>query len=276
MYNSLSKRAIVCLGFLSLALLAQSVPADVVSFQDGTDNIFVTGYAGTEDNQMLGAVPCCSGFEDSNMGSRNALQIGNASAGSTRRSIIRFTGLSVMSGAYASIDSARIVLWKVNGNTGGPTDGMQMYAIDNANADWVEGGGNFTPASDDGSSSWNSKAHPTAWVGGAGGGTLGALQDTLAGVSGSDAPNTLYSFDLDPALVDQWITGINAGVLVKDENDFDANHLQIEVGSAEFGDSFARPRLEITYTVPEPASLVLLSLGGLVMLGRRSLRGLRS
>jgi len=278
MYNSFRKKAVVGIGFVSLALLAQSVSADIVSFQQGLDNIFVTGYAGTEDNQIMDPG---TGFQDANIGGRNTIQIGNASPITTRRSIIRFGGLGVMAGNYASIDSARIVFRKANGPTGGGTDGIEMYAISDVNAGWVEGNSQFVVTA--GESSWNSTDHPNAWIGGGGGGTLGALQDTLLGVSGNDAANTFYSFDLDPALVNQWITGVNAGVVMKELLEIDGGgsgtDLQIEMYSSEFGaiaDAPVRPRLEITYTVPEPATLVLLSLGGLVMLGRRSLRGSRS
>ena len=275
MYKSLGRTATVCLGFVSLALLAQPAPAVVVDFQQGLDNIFVAGYAGTEDNQIMDPG---TGFQDSNIGGRNTIQIGNASSITTRRSILRFTGLDVMAGSYSSIDAARIVLRKANAPAGIGTDGMEMYAISDINADWVEGNSQFVVTA--GESSWNSKAHPTPWIGGGGGGTLGSLQDTLPGVSGNDPVNTFYSFDLDPALVNQWITGVNAGVVIKELLEIDGagsgTDLQIEMYSSEFGtiaDAPVRPRLEITYTViPEPASVGLLGLGGLALLIRRGLR----
>ena len=277
MYNSLRKTSIVCLGFVSVGLLAQPVSANLVTFQEGGNNIFVAGYAGTDDNQIMDPG---TGFQDANIGGRNAIQVGNASSITTRRSILRFGGLGVMAGSYASIDAARIILTKVNGPTGGGTDGMEMYAISDNNADWVEGVSQFVVTA--GESSWNSKAHGTSlWIGGGGGGTLGALQDTLLGVSGNDAANTLYSFDLDPALVNQWITGVNAGVVIKELLEIDGagsgTDLQIELGSAEFGGQGDRPLLEITYTViPEPATLGLFGLGGLVMLlSRRALHRMR-
>jgi hypothetical protein len=250
-----------CFCFICLLLLPWTTSAEVVSFQQGGNNIFVAGYSGTDDAQILGADPCCSGFEDANIGGKNATQIGNASGASTRRTLIRFTGLNVMAGQFSSIDSAKIVLRKANGPTGGGTDDIEMVAVDDMNADWVEGAQILFPASIDGSCSWNSKADPTAWVGGAGGGTIGATQDTIVAVSGNDAPNTNYEFDIDPALVEQWINGgTNGGMLIKEVNEFDGagsgTDLQIEWYAAEFGtigDVPNRPRLEITYSVAAPA-----------------------
>ena len=273
MSKSFCRLKLAGIGLVALVLWAGPGYTEVVSFQQGANNAFVAGYAGTEDNQILGADPCCTGFEDANVGGRNATQVGNASGASTRRTLIRFTGLEVMAGEFASIDAAMIVLRKANGATGGGTDDIEMVAIDDANADWVEGNGNYAPASVDGSSSWYSKAHPTAWVGGDGGGALGATQHTIFAVSANDAPNTNYEFDVDPTLVEQWINGgTNAGMLVKEVNEFDGvgsgTDLQIEWYSSEHGvagDIPNRPRLEITYTavVPaDPANIVGLSVTG--------------
>lgn len=252
--------------------LASATPnslAVMVSFQEG-----ISGYAGTDDNFLMDPG---TGFQNENMGARNATQLGNASPISTRRVILRFD-VSSLAGLYSSIDSATITLRKANGPTGGGTDSADMYAISDSNAGWVEGVGSFTPASNDGSSSWVSSASPTAWVGGGGGGTLGALQDSIANVSGNDAANTFYVFTLDPSLVDHWITTANAGVVIKEGNEIDGagsgTDLQIEFYSAQFGaiaDAPVRPKLEVSYSeaIPEPASLSLLGLASLLMVGCR-------
>jgi hypothetical protein len=237
-----------CAAVLTLLAPARMVTADVVSFQEGANNTFIAGYAATDDNQLMDPG---TGFGNANIGGRNAIQVGDASSITTRRAILRFGNLGVMSGAFSSIDSARIVLTKVNGPTGGGTDGMEMYAISDTNAGWVEGTGQFVVQA--GSSSWDFTADPAPWIGGGGGGALGPLQDTLPGVSGNDAGGTIYSFDLDPALVTQWINGgTNAGVVIKELLELDGagsgTDLQIELGASEFGDLADRPRLEITYT----------------------------
>ena len=77
MCNSLRRASTVCLGFVSLGLFAQPVFADLVTFQEGGNNIFVAGYAGTDDNQIMDPG---TGFQDANIGGRNAIQIGNASS----------------------------------------------------------------------------------------------------------------------------------------------------------------------------------------------------
>jgi hypothetical protein len=259
---------------ITLLMLVSAVPssvAETVSFQEG-----ISGYAGTDDNQLMDPG---TGFQNDNMGARNATQLGNASSITTRRVILRFD-VSSLAGLYNSIDSATITLRNANGPTGGGTDSADMYAISDSNAGWVEGVGNFTPAANDGSSSWVSSAHPTAWVGGGGGGTLGALQDSIPNVSGNDAPNTFYVFTLDPSLVDHWITTANAGVVIKEGNEIDGagsgTDLQIEFYSAQFGaiaDAPVRPKLEVTYTaIPEPATLSLLGLASLLMVGCRRKR----
>jgi hypothetical protein len=243
-------------GTVSLIMVAMTQKASAVAtavFQDG-----LNGYAGTEDNQILDPG---TGFDDANVGGRNAMQLGNASPNSTRRSILRFD-VSSLASLSTGVVSAKITLKKVNAAAGPGTDDAEMYAIADNNADWVQGTSIFvvTP----GESSWNSKQHGTStWIGdqpgdpftSGGGGLLGPLQDTIVGVSSNDLPNTLYTWNLDPALVDQWITGINAGVLIKEKTELDGTgsgtELQIEFGSSEFGDPILdapqHPKLEITF-----------------------------
>jgi hypothetical protein len=251
---------------LLLASTAASASAVSVSFQEG-----INGYAGTEDNQIMDPG---TGFQNANIGARNTFQLGNASSITTRRGLLRFD-VSSLAGLYNSIDSATITLRKANGPTGGGTDSADMYAIADNNADWVEGNSHFVDTV--GESSWNSKFHPTPWVGGGGGGTLGALQDSLPSVSGNDAANTFYVFTLDTSLVDHWITTANAGVVIKEGAEIDGagsgTDLQIEFYSAQFGaiaDAPVRPKLTINYTeIPEPATLGLLGLASLLMVGCR-------
>ena len=247
---------LIVTGTVSLIMVAATHKAAAVAtavFQDG-----LNGYAGTEDNQILDPG---TGFDDANVGGRNAMQLGNGSPSSTRRSILRFD-VSSLASLSTGVVSAKITLKKVNAAAGPGTDDAEMWAIADNNADWVEGTSIFvvTP----GESSWNSKQHGTStWIGdqpgdpftSGGGGLLGPLQDTIVGVSSNDLPNTLYTWNLDPTLVDQWITGINAGVLIKEANELDGNgsgtELQIEFGSKEFGDPILdapqHPKLEITF-----------------------------
>ena len=253
--NTRNKNLMVA-GAISLIMVAvtHSASADTATFQNGLD-----GYAGTEDNQILDPG---TGFDDANVGGRNAMQLGNGSAISTRRSILRFDVTS-LAGQFLSIDSASITLKKVNAPAGSGTDDAEMWAIADNNADWVEGSSIFVQTP--GESSWNSKQDGTStWIGdqpgdpftSGGGGELGALQDTIVGVSSNDPASTLYTWDLDPALVEQWITGINAGVLIKEANELDGigsgTELLIEFGSKEFGDPILdapqHPKLEINFT----------------------------
>ena len=242
--------------FVIMAALAQCASAATAIFQDG-----LNGYAGTEDNQILDPG---TGFDNANVGGRNTFQLGNASPISTRRLLLRFD-VSSLAGKFTSIDSATITLKKANLPAGPGTDDAEMYAIADNNADWVEGTGVFVVQN--GSSSWNSKRHNEAgglWIGdqpgdpftSGGGGALGALQDTLVGVSSNDPVNTLYTWDLDPALVTQWVTGVNAGVLFKEAIELDdfgsGTELQLDFYSSEYGDFVAdapqHPKLEVQFT----------------------------
>ena len=263
------KLLIVSIVSLIVVSTSQTTSADTMSFQQG-----IAGYTGVDDNQLLDPG---TGFQDANVGGRNTTQLGNASSITTRRVILRFNDLDVLDIPGLVVLSAQITLKKANGPTGGGTDSAEMYAISDSNADWVEGTSQFvvTP----GESSWNSKFHPTPWIGGGGGGTLGPLQDTIPNVSGNDPANTVYTFNLDPALVQQWITGVNAGVVIKEGLEIDGagsgTDLQIEFYSAEFGgsgDAVVRPKLDIEY-IPEPATLSLLVIGGFAMLRRRRFDG---
>lgn len=251
---------------LILAVTVQTASTATVSFQQG-----INGYAGTEDNQIMDPG---TGFQNANIGGRNTFQLGNASSITTRRALLRFD-VSSLAGLYNSIDSATITLKKSNGGSGG-TDSAKLYAIADNNADWVEGNSQFVDTA--GESSWISKRHgEAAWTGGGGGGALGALQDSLPGISTNDPLNTAYVFNLDTALVDQWITGINAGVVIKEGAEIDGagsgTDLQIDFYSSEYGalaDAPVRPKLTISYTeIPEPATLSLLGLASLLMVGCR-------
>lgn len=239
-----------------MGALVPCASAATAIFQNGLND-----YAGTEDNQILDPG---TGFDNANVGGRNTFQLGNGSPVSTRRLLLRFD-VSSLAGKFTSIDSATITLKKANGPAGSGIDDAEMYAIADNNADWVEGNSMFVVTN--GQSSWNSKKHNVEgglWIGdqpsdpftSGGGGALGALQDTLVGVSSNDPVNTLYTWDLDPALVTQWVNGINAGVLFKEaiENDGigTGTELQLDFYSSEYGNFFAdapqHPKLEVHFT----------------------------
>ncbi len=257
---------------VSLLLVSgvQTVSAETVIFQDGTTNVFVTEYAGTHDNQLIGY----GGFETANVGGRNTFQTGTGNPLGIRRPIVRFTGLDVMVGGYTSIDSAKIVLekatlpdWFV-----GPITNMDMHAITDANAGWIEGIGVFAPALP-GESAWDFHDYVddgtdinNGWAAGPGpfedgdmvGDGLTPLDTVQAG--GEQDLYTLYEFDIPTALVEQWITGgPNAGVIVKIRDEVNVG-AAIQMHTSEFGDFVAdairHPLLEITYTSSTPTYLM--------------------
>ena len=246
------------------------VGQETVIFQDGADNVFVTGYTGTHDNQILNY----GTWQTANVGARNTFQTGTGLPGGIRRPILRFTGLDVMGGAYTSIDSARIVLKKAASPDflNGPITDMDMHAITNANAGWIEGNGVFAPAAV-GESAWDFHDYVddgtgvnNGWAAGPGpfedGDMMGGGAIPLDTVqAGAEQPlYTEYSFDIPVALVEQWITGgPNAGVIVKIRDEVNVG-AAIQMHTSEFGDFVAdaarHPLLEITYTPSAPTFLL--------------------
>ena len=252
---------------------------DIVHFYDGagsgaqgpaSDNPFhqPAGYAGTEDNQILGY----GGWETANVGARTTFQIGTGNRAGIRRPIICFTGLDVMSGL--TVTGARIRLRKATApEAHQDTDAdIDMYAMTVANAGWIDGTGVFVPALP-GESAWNWHDEPNGWAGTGGpfddATDLGALQDSIV-ADGEDAANTEYVFELDIPLVQGWIDNpsTNAGVIIKIRDEANVGvAVQCYASEINYWNPY-RPHLEIDYT-PEPATIGLLSLGGLAMLRRK-------
>ena len=261
------KLLMVCMVSLLLVSGAQTVAQETVIFQDGTTNVFVTEYAGTHDNQILNY----GTWQTTNVGGRNTFMAGTGVAGGIRRPILRFTGLEVMVGGYTSIDSARIVLNKASVAEFflGPITDLDMHAITDANAGWIEGNGIFVDAVV-GESAWNwhdfLSGVDNGWAAGPGafedGDMVGGGATPLSTVQGGAEQDlyTEYSFDIPAALVEQWITGgPNAGVIVKIRDEVNVG-AAIQMHTSEFGDFIAdairHPLLEITYTSSTPTYLM--------------------
>lgn len=192
---------------------------------------------------------------------------GSYGESSASRSFIRFD-LSFLAGKYTSIDSAVLKLTHDTLSNGsispvssyGVIDVMKMIA----SKDWVAGNGTADGAATD-ESAWNYKSNPTAWDGGAG--TSGGVEyNTAAGnyvgmdIYHGDGNGVQRSVALNTAWLDEWITGENGGVALRNRSE--ASGYNWGFRSSDHETASFRPVLEITYTpIPEPATLVLMGIG---------------
>lgn len=192
---------------LAVALLgsvASVAGAQTHTFQDGAD-----GYDGTQDASLYPGVE-----SDFNTGGQIVTY-----ANTGTRSIYKFD-LSSLKGKKVS-GPATLTLSIANTSMDEPaTVPFSLYAIADANADWKQGNNGFAAADDEGEVTYNHRAHPkTAWAGTAGMSTSGtdfkvpALDsDTYDQSPAAEAKK--IELTLPAELVQHWIDGINAGVLL--------------------------------------------------------------
>jgi hypothetical protein len=284
----------------ALFYLAGNAAGAIVVFKNGFSNAFTGTYSGTDDLMMMTNGGGYFFSSTDNFGARGDMAVGNtgASAEHIRRDLVRFD-VSSLAGQYTSINSATLRLY-VTGYAlpvGGGT--VNVFRMADANAGWVEGSGTSATGygpEDAGGSTWAYKvqaAYPSEFAGTpwAGGGTTGSPAGA-AGVAGTDyfstpissftyTPSTAGFVDFvfsDPTLINTWVTGINAGLLLRQLSEaavpggnlinFHSSESTTGVGP---GLTTARPELIIDFTaVPEPGRALLSMLGlGALFLGRR-------
>ena len=121
-----------------------------------------------------------------------------------------------------------------------------------------------------GESSWNDRSSPTDWIGG-GSALGGATSIGTMAYSPAHPQYTEYWKSVPAALIEQWITGVNSGLVMKMA---DATISNGTFYSSEHTPhptlGTLRPILQIRYAeVPEPMTVVLLGLGGLLIRRKR-------
>ena len=203
------------------------------------------GTALTDDTDLIGSVPT------GNFGNDPLLDIG---AVGTRRALLRFDLSSVIDW---TVEDAALRLTATDTATYGTFTNapVYLYAVNAADADWEE----LVAA-------WSEKDPGTApWSGGAGMGSP-ATFGTLVGsfnASSTDGPGHQYTIQFpDLTFLQGWLDdpGSNGGFLLYAPS-LESGGGLIRVGSSNNPTLGNQPLLMMVARIPEPSTLVLLSIG---------------
>ena len=243
--------------FHSCAALAAAV---ILSLAGVAAADTITLYA-TDDATMWKANPT------SNFGNEPNLSVMSLSF-NEHRSLLKFDLSGIPSGG--TINSATLTLYsdvsqEYNANGANPYNiAMDVFRVTN---DWLE-----SPVT------WNNRLAATPWATG-GSDYVGTtqVQDVNQYARATDNPtaNDVPVSWTVTSLVNQWYQGTytNDGLLIRSYyvpgyyDTFQANHLYFR--SSEYAGTASDPTLTVNYTVPEPAMMALLAIGGIVLIRRR-------
>ncbi|MCC6423773.1 MAG: DNRLRE domain-containing protein [Phycisphaerales bacterium] len=258
------------LGAAVVAVIGMSASAaTVVTFQDGaTSSLWSGAYDGTQDATMN-----WGGAANNNTGGSWIM----STTGLAVHSLLQFD-ISSLAGK-GTIDSATLKLTRRSIGANDQTYNVYIYQLADANAGWQQGTGTGSAATA-GDVTWNNRIHSsTPWAGSAGASTAGTdyISTPVATISyeANVANGLVYEIPLSNTLIEHWISGPNAGLIIMAEDGTygsqDAGFFTSEAGLVDgFGTTADRPLLEVTYTpVPEPATGALILLAGAGLAIRR-------
>jgi hypothetical protein len=242
----------------------------MIVYKNGNLDPFTgTTYQGTEDVSII-----AGNLADNNYGAAIGLTVGH-SDGRPRRALIRFDVTSLAK-QYLSIDSATLKLEVMTGSSDiNASNTVDVYQLTAANAGWVEGISNG--AAQSGESTWNYRNHnTTAWDSGTAGTAAADYVGLIASVPFDSNSSGLLEFSLPTSLIEEWVTGTNAGLLLRVGNESSDIKSKLVFFSSDEIIQSRHPRLVLEITpIPEPGTLTLLGFGGLVMLAALRRRGRR-
>jgi len=262
-------------GFL---LGISSLHAVVIEYRHGTDNAFVTNYAGVDQAFLLVNTNPAS-FGNYNTGGFGTFIVGRSNA---RQGIVAFD-LTSMQGQFSSIESAQLTFYRTGLDTNLDFT-ISMYQIFGTNVGWNQGTGaggavgpnntvtylnqNYSSVGSENVPWEDSSGDPVANFSSA---YNASLLDSVTYTTTTDS----ITFDIPVALVQSWINnpGTNAGLAFIPSGAGATNATVANLGNSFAAEAF-RPLLAITYTaIPEPGVVGSLLLGGLVLFlhGRRRL-----
>jgi|CXWL01.1.fsa_nt_gi hypothetical protein len=280
---------------LILAGMASSLSADTVTFkQNATTPIIGGTYLGMEDTMIIsnGLDAGTQFSEADNFGARVDLNIGSAALGATisgqrapRNTMLRYN-VSALSGQYTTINSVTLRLFTKT--PGGGANTAQMYRIADANSGWVEGIGTsaiiFGPE-DVGGATYNFKIQGateftgTPWAGSDGcdlvGTDIGLSPVATTALIGTEPVGSAFDLVIGNSatattMIGDWITGLNAGLLLKTANQAIAFQY-LYYSSEELEAGAFEPELIVDYdAVPEPTMLLPMLLVGILARRRRA------
>lgn len=240
-------------------------------------------------------VAILAGLPDNNFGVFPDVQTGTSVSNPTR-SLISFdiTTLGPQLTPLTVVDSVTMRLF-LDAFDDASIKTTQVYAVSDANANWVEG--TVNNVAEVGSSVWNQKQYTIAnWAGSAGLSTAGvglatpgidydsmllASQTFTTGTAPASGSPVDFVFAGSSAslkaLLDHWLNVANGGLFLRDPNDgtlpgaFD----RIRYHSREAGNVLLQPQLIVEFhetAVPEPSMWVLIGLGAVGLVYARGQR----
>ena len=256
--------------------------ADTVVLQDGVD-----GYDGTENNSLK------SPYAHANFGGDATMAVANKWKDWRYTGILSFGVTGVVAGGLTTAaGDATITITRSTGKD--KFTGVQMWALNDADVGWVEGSQSGGTESEVGASDPSGHTHDKdaggqAWAGGDGPGKKydwtgytyergpdpGDAGYTLLDEIASSSEGVAYDFTVPQAVLQGWLDGTNPGVLFSAEQpdnwyqtSSQGYRTQTTWHSNEAATVSQRPKLMFE-VIPEPATLIVLGLGGLAMLLRR-------
>jgi hypothetical protein len=260
------------LGVMLVLALCASADATVISFSGATT---------TADTMVASATPMTGSYKfGGNVANYGGSSwFGTNAGGSNTKAILRFD-VSSLAGTFSSINSVTLRLYQRDTSTAN----VSLFRINPADSNWEEG----TDTGSYSSGWWNrtswsyvNRALSDTWSGGAGVGSWGALLSSTAAMPGvlDSAVDFTFTGDLN-ALMTDWAS---VGVSDYGRMSFappDTNNVVLNEGlvllaganstfySTENGAMI--PELIVDFNpIPEPATMSLLAIGGVVALIRR-------